>query len=87
MKPFWITFQNGTAGCIMAWSVPDAVYAAEAYTGQTYATCQPLPQAAEPRLGPYDRMQVPSYCKSPQKCAGCVSCPHLTRCTFELEEP
>jgi len=84
MQSYWLTFEDGKKSCVDA----DSEYDAEVI-GKHLANCgvkavRILPYPASPRLHAYIHPvygKTPSFCCSPEKCAGKTSCPSNRSCT------
>lgn len=84
MQSYWLTFIGRAAGCVQAESEYDAKLIGKHVGKAEVATCRILPYPAMPRLSSYIHPvygETPSFCYSPEKCAGKTSCPSNRSCT------
>lgn len=84
MKPFWITFDDGTHGCCEGSYDTDAKRIAEHLTGKKAVKVESLPYPARPSIWQFEHPvngKCPDFCRSPSKCAGHNACPHNRSCT------
>ncbi len=81
----WITFTDGTAGCVESEEGEDPKALAEkARPGKTVQSCNVLPYPSEPRLRTIEHPKhgvCPSFCYRPEICQGRSSCPTNPSCT------
>jgi hypothetical protein len=84
MKSYWVKFEGAKSGCVEAESDYDAKLIANHVTKCQVKSVVILPYPAEPRLSAYAHPvhgMTPSFCCSPEKCAGKTSCPSNYSCT------
>lgn len=84
VSSYWVTFEDGSAGCVQARSNEDVDAVATEATGKEVHDVKVLPYPAEPRLRvvEHDRYgRSPSFCYRPGECAGRTSCPTNPSCT------
>jgi hypothetical protein len=79
MTPWWLTFTDGTHGCVEARTLDIATTKAEDLTGKVVTVGKKLPYLAVPVL--YQESTDPAFCHSPDRCAGRSSCPMDYACT------
>lgn len=83
MQSYWLTFKGHAAGCVDAESEYDAKLIGKHFTKVDVETCRTLPYPASPRISAYVHPvhgKCPSFCYSPEKCAGRTSCPGNRSC-------
>jgi len=73
---YWATFTDASPVCVEAAS--EAVARVYAEKRGTVAEIKRLPYPASPRIG--DMTQCPSFCYTPNTCAGRGSCPKDRAC-------
>jgi hypothetical protein len=81
--PWWVTFQDGSTGCVEAPTEAKAITLASELQGRPATTAQRLPYPAQPRLNAVsqgDHGPCPSFCWIPRACAGRLSCPRPRSC-------
>jgi len=91
MKMFWLTFTDGTHGCCEGQSEYDAKQIAEHLTHKVVVggkyndiAAKVLPYPANPVIWQLDHPvtgKCPSFCYTPNKCAGSTHCPTNPSCT------
>ncbi len=91
MTAYWLTFTDGTKACCEGEGEYDAKRIAEKLTGKKVAggeyrdiAAKVLPHPASPIIWQLDHPVVgkcPTFCHSPDKCAGRGSCPEPYACT------
>ena len=82
MRAYWVKFADRRPGCIEAEDVDAAIEAAKAH-GDPLG-CEILPYPADPRLGEvalYRGQPCPSFCYTPNRCAGGTYCKKRPSCT------
>ena len=79
MSAYWVRFTEGRCVCVEAEGADKARGLATSETGWEITSCAILPYPADPRVGPQSGM--PSFCYTPQRCAGNTSCPTDPSCT------
>lgn len=84
MAAFWFTFEDGGSGCIEADTQAAAEEIAETKLSRTTVSAKVLPYPANPRLHVVPHPEYgpcPSFCYSPETCAGQTGCPKRQSCT------
>lgn len=76
----WVKFTDGTAGSF-AWRNPpdEPIVECEKLTGKTVNMMWSIPYPASPAL--YNDTGCPSFCYTPEQCAGRGSCPKSYACS------
>lgn len=83
MPAYWFKFEDGGTGCIEAETQAEAEEIAETKLCRTTVKCDVLPYPAQPRLHVVPDPEYgpcPSFCYTPETCAGKTSCPHRYSC-------
>jgi hypothetical protein len=81
-KSFWVTFESGQSGCLLATDESNALRRAHQLEVGDPVKIELLPHPADPRLdttGHFDDA-YPSICTTPKYCAGRVRCPKTPNC-------
>ena len=91
MKPWWITFTDGSKACCEGQSAYDVKRIAEHLTGKVVAggkyediEAEGLPYPASPIIWRFDHPvfgMTPTFCFRPNECAGRSACPQGRSCT------
>lgn len=91
MKPFWLTFTDGSHACCEGQTDFHAKEIAEKLTGKTVAggSCSTiaaklLPYPANPIIWQFDDPVIgkcPVFCHTPESCAGEGACRRAPACT------
>lgn len=79
MTPYWITWKDGSGCCVEADSMEEIEAYCKKIRGVGPASVMSLPYPADPRIGP--TTDCPSFCRSPELCAGFHACPHSRSCS------
>jgi len=78
MRSYWVTFTDHTHGSCDGDSEKDASATASIITGKIVESCEVLPYRAAPVI--WRAYDTPSFCYTPEMCAGRRSCPHGPAC-------
>lgn len=79
--PWWITFKDGSAGCINSGAEGEAIAKAERIVAMPVESCKPLPYSAYRQILDKGEPRAMDFCMSPERCAGWLSCPRPYSCT------
>ena len=76
---YWVTFENGKAGCVTCTEAEDPL----AVAGElgTVRTIDSLPYPAQPVLRRAAGDTCPEFCYKPQQCKGHTACPQRYACS------
>lgn len=78
MNPYWVEFEDETAGTVNATSEEDALMKAAMLHGEP-VKASILPYGADPRLD--DASRGGDFCFTPEQCKGRTSCPRRYACS------
>lgn len=80
MNYYWITFADGTKGCVGAENEEDARWTCFSLNTSYVESILQIPYPASSILNK-DEVSCPPFCYTPEFCSGCSSCPKNPSCS------